>query len=63
MVPKKDLCDISHTLEYQIKALELIEEAVLDGRLPMEELDSKVERILKFKEKTLPYLEKYFYHQ
>lgn len=58
-----DLCDISHTLEYQIKALELIEEAVLDGRLPMEELDSKVERILKFKEKTLPYLEKYFYNQ
>lgn len=58
-----DLCDISHTLEYQIKALELLEEAVNDGRLPVEELDKKVERILKFKEKTLPYLEKYFYSQ
>ena len=58
-----DLCDISHTLEYQIKALELLEEAVNDGRLPVEELDKKVERILKFKEKTLPYLEKYFYNQ
>ncbi len=58
-----DICDISHTLEYQIKALELIEEAVLDGRLPLEELDKKVERILKFKESTIPYLEKYFYNQ
>ena len=58
-----DLCDISHTLEYQIKALELLEEAVNDGRLPVEELDKKVERILKFKEKTLPYLIKYFYTQ
>ena len=58
-----DICDISHTLEYQVKALELIEEAVNDGRLSMEELDQKVERILAFKEKTLPYLEKYFYNQ
>ena len=58
-----DLCDISHTLEFQLKALELLEEAVNDGRLPMEELDKKVERILKAKETTLPYLEKYFYNQ
>lgn len=58
-----DICDISHTLEYQIKALELLEEAVNDGMLPIEELDKKVERILKFKELTLPYLEKYFYNQ
>lgn len=58
-----DICDISHTLEYQIKALELLEEAVNDGRLPIEELDKKVERILKFKELTLPYLEKYFYNK
>ena len=58
-----DLCDISHTLEYQVKALELLEEAVKDGRLPAEELDAHVERILKAKEDTLPYLEKYFYNQ
>ena len=58
-----DICDISHTLEYQIKALELLEEAVNDGRLPVEELDKKVERILSYKEKTLPYLEKYFYNK
>ena len=56
-----DICDISHTLEFQLKALELLEEAVNDGRLPMEVLDAKVERILKAKESTLPYLEKYFY--
>ena len=56
-----DICDISHTLEYQIKALELLEKAVNDGRLSVDVLDEKVERILKFKEFTLPYLEKYFY--
>ena len=58
-----DLCDISHTLEFQLKALELLEEAVNDGRLAIDVLDKKVERILKAKEKTLPYLEKYFYNQ
>ena len=58
-----DLCDISHTLEFQLEALRLLEEAVNDGRLPIDELDKKVERILKAKEKTLPYLEKYFYNQ
>lgn len=58
-----DICDISHTLELQIKALKLIEQAVLDNRLPMKELDQKVERILKFKASTIPYLEKYFYNQ
>ena len=58
-----DICDISHTLEYQVKALQLLEEAVNDGRLTVEELDAKVERILRFKELTLPYLEKYFYNK
>jgi beta-N-acetylhexosaminidase len=56
-----DICDISHTLSFQVRALELLEEAVNDGRLSMEELDKKVERILKFKAQTLPYLEQYFY--
>ena len=58
-----DLCDISHTLDFQLKALFLLEEAVNDGRLPISVLDEKVERILKAKEATLPYLEKYFYNQ
>ena len=58
-----DICDISHTLSFQLEALRLIEEAVLNGEIPMEELDAKVERILKYKEQTVPYLEKYFYNQ
>ena len=58
-----DMCDISHTLSFQLEALKLIEEAVLNGEIPMSEIDEKVERILKFKEQTLPYLEKYFYNQ
>ncbi len=56
-----DLLCICHTLERQVRALELIEEAVLTGKITMEELDAHVERILKAKEQTLPYLEKYFY--
>ena len=58
-----DMCDISHTLSFQLDALKLIEEAVLNGEISMEEIDQKVERILKAKETTLPYLEKYFYNQ
>ena len=58
-----DICDISHTLSYQLDALKLLEEAVMDGRLPVAELDQKVERILKFKERTVPFLEKYFYNK
>ena len=58
-----DIVDISHTMDYQLRAVQLIEEAVKDGRLPMKTLDEKVERILKAKESTLPYLEKYFYSQ
>jgi beta-N-acetylhexosaminidase len=57
-----DLLCICHTLERQVRALQLIEEAVLDGSISMEELDAHVERILKAKETTLPYLEKYFYN-
>ena len=56
-----DLLCICHTLEKQVGALKLIEEAVLNDVLKEEELDKHVERILKGKERTLPYLEKYFY--
>ena len=58
-----DLLCICHTLEKQVGALKLIEEAVLNGVLKEEELDKHVERILKGKERTLPYLEKYFYNK
>ena len=47
-----DLAFVSHTLEKQIKALELLEEAVNNGEISMKEIDQKVERILKFKAKT-----------
>ena len=57
-----DLLCICHTLERQVRALQLIEEAVLDGSISEAELDAHVERILKAKEATLPYLEKYFYN-
>ncbi len=56
-----DLLCICHTLERQVRALQLIEEAVINGDISMEELDSHVERILKAKEKTRQYLEQYFY--
>ena len=58
-----DLLCICHTLEKQIGALKLIEEAVLNGTLKEEELDKHVERILKGKEKTIPYLNEYFYNK
>ncbi len=57
-----DLLCICHTLERQVKALKLIEEAVLDGSIPEAELDAHVERILKAKAATLPYLEEHFYN-
>ena len=47
-----DMAFISHSLDKQIKALELLEEAVLNGKLSIKELDEKVERILKYKEKV-----------
>lgn len=41
---------ISHTLSEQIKAVALIEEAVIKGTIPMELIDERVERVLKVKE-------------
>lgn len=46
-----DLLCISHTFEKQRDAFKNIEQAVLSGRLPIEVLDEKVERILKYKNK------------
>ncbi len=58
-----DLVCISHTKEYQLKTLELLKQEIVAGNISIEEIDEHVERILKFKEKTLSYLEKYFYNQ
>lgn len=58
-----DMVCICHTLDLQVKAIKLIEKAIEDGDLSIEELDEKVERILKYKYMTYPYLEKYFYNE
>lgn len=55
-----DLACISHTLEKQIGALRKIEEAITRGEISLKQIDEKVSRILKYKEKTLPYLDKMF---
>ncbi len=47
-----DIACISHDLEKQIGALQLLEKAVIKGDLPEELVDEKVERILTYKEKT-----------
>ncbi len=44
-----DLLLYCHNEHEQIGAAKLLEEAVLDGRIPMEVIDDRVERILKFK--------------
>ncbi len=40
---------ISHTLALQIAAMKRVKEAVLSGELPIEVLDERVSRVLKFK--------------
>ncbi len=56
-----DIACISHTLEKQIGALKLLEEAVLNNEIPIDVIDEKVERILKYKEKTKEAITKNFY--
>lgn len=46
-----DLVCISHTRELQVKAVNAIKEAVENGTIKVEDLNSKVERILEFKQK------------
>ena len=47
-----DIACISHSLEKQVGALKLIEEAVINGEISEKLIDEKVERIISFKEKT-----------
>lgn len=56
-----DLACISHTESKQIKALELLEKAVLSGDITEAEIDAKVNRILEFKKESLKTLNKYYY--
>lgn len=45
------LLDISHRLETQAEVCEALRQAVLDGEIPMEQIDDNVRHILKYKEK------------
>lgn len=54
---------ISATFSKQVEAFKVIEEAVLSGELPMEELDEKVERILKAKERNYKTIEDNFFNK
>lgn len=54
---------ISATFSKQVEAFKVIEEAVLSGELPMEELDEKVERILKAKERNYKTIEENFFNK
>lgn len=56
-----DMVIVSQTKEKQIKTFNLINEAVKSGEFPMELLDEKVSKILKYKEKSLNVLKKTFF--
>lgn len=55
-----DLLCISHTLEKQVGAARLIEEAVLSGTLAEAIIDEHVQRVLQFKEKIRPIMDAKF---
>lgn len=55
-----DMVCISHTLSKQLAFLSLMEEAVLKGLISEDEIDLKVKRILKAKEKTRAIIERNF---
>lgn len=55
-----DMACISHTMEKQINALKLLEEAVNEGKITVEQIDEKVNRILKYKAKVSSVIEKNF---
>lgn len=55
-----DMFFVCHSLEKQIATLEAIEEAIINGELDEAEIDKKVEKVLKFKEKIYPIIAKKF---
>ncbi|MGD9605067.1 MAG: MupG family TIM beta-alpha barrel fold protein [Bacilli bacterium] len=56
-----DMVMVSQTFAKQKLALELIEQAVLEGTFPESLLDEKVTRVLKAKETLLPVMDQYFF--
>ncbi|MGI6710984.1 MAG: beta-N-acetylhexosaminidase [Bacilli bacterium] len=57
-----DLACISQTESKQIKALELLEKAVLNNEIPMDAIDAKVKRILDAKNEAIKSLNKHYYN-
>lgn len=58
-------CDfvlVCHTLETQVETFETVYNAAKNNELTIEEIDDKVARIMKYKELTLPSLQKYFFN-
>lgn len=58
-----DLVMVSHTYEKQVKAIKLIHEAYNNNELSIEDINKKVERILKVKEESFDLMDKYFYQK
>ena len=57
-----DQAMVSHTYDQQLKAFEVVYDAVDKGEFTEEEIDEKLERILKAKEESYELMEKYFYN-
>lgn len=56
-----DMVLVSHTKEKQIETFNLIYKAVKSGEFPMELLNEKIEKILRYKEKSYKVLKKAFF--
>lgn len=57
-----DMILCCHDRDIQIKTMEYLYNAVINGDLLESSLDEKIERIKKQKDKLIPYLNKYFYN-
>ena len=56
-----DMACVCHTKERQIDSLKMIRQAIDDKLITMEEIDEKVERILKYKNQVYKAMGKYFF--
>lgn len=56
-----DMVFVSHSYQKQLETLRLLEAAVLSGDFPMEQLDDKVNRIVRYKAKIHPMIKRFFY--
>ena len=57
-----DMVLVTHSLEKQKETIEMLHKAYKDNILTDEMIDEKLKRIYKYKEKTIVYLNKYFYN-